>query len=1202
MHKYDLRHQSFASWARLRVIWLNSQRFSLSRMVLLYFILPRSMGSSWDSLIMAEVQRRALVIGSQCDSFGESMRLSFLPDLAIELYEVMTDPRLGACEPGLPDRSAGGLLLDPTHDQVLDALEEAFIQANSVDQQADGTGSTLFVALLGHGMAVGEDFYFLSKNSAGQGRTRGDVHLSQELKQLLRDSADLSGLIVWLDTCHSGVAAQQGATEWAQTGLGKNVRRYELLSAADDNPAYGGDFTRALIGALRRGIPTAGDTIDANALRGPLQKGTPAQRPQRVTVDGGGWAQDGDKGLWLGYNRAFANDADDIASVAVHARISELIECLQPTDTLDALVSTAQGHQCVVLTGARGSGKSTLSAALAQPAEAGGHVPDGFVHAIAFARSTSTMETLTNALAGQLRVTVDGFARAVNEFDGRLDAAERRGLPALDRRVLGPLRMLTLEHPIRLVIDALDELPQATQHIVRTAITAAHTSDGGSPDIAGVSFVLTARPGAPVPPGAHVLPVEEPGDDVLGAYLRRRGVAEEHLPMLVEKTGGNWLHAYLLSEQAVRPGFAPGRLPSEVSPSLIELYEAELLAAGADDPDRWESQLRPVLAVCAAAGVGPVMPLQLAVAAAGRLGGPSTSTRFRDSLVRLSGLTVRSRPGLPEERVGIFHLSLTEDYLLRPDLNIRFAIDAREAHLAIVAALRELAPVDQHDPNDPLDGYAMYAEPDHLLAGGKVDDVIESLVGRPLRRAADERERWYRWAIQINEALGPQHSDTLTAREHLARWTGEAGDASAARDQYAELLPLYEQVWSPEHHDTLKVRGRLARWTGEAGDVSAARDQYAALVPLRERVLGPEDPSTLRGRCDHARWTGEAGDAGAARTQLATLVPLFERVLGAEHPDTLMVRGRLARWTGEAGDAGAARDQFAALVPLFERVSGPEHPETLRARGNFAYLSGEAGDAGAARDQYAALVPLRERVSGPKHPDTLVVRANLARWTGEAGDAGAARDQYAALLPLLEQVSGPEHPRTLTVRANLTRWTGEAGNAGAARTQLATLVPLFERVSGPEHPDTLMVRGSLARWTGEAGDAGTARDQYAALLPLRERVSGPKHPNTLRIRANLAHWTGEAGDAGTARDQFAALLPLLEQVSGPEHPRTLTVRANLAHWTGEAGDAGTARDQFAALLPLLEQVSGPEHPNPLMIRANLAHWAAKAGDPGADRA
>jgi len=64
--------------------------------------------------------------------------------------------------------------------------------------------------------------------------------------------------------------------------------------------------------------------------------------------------------------------------------------------------------------------------------------------------------------------------------------------------------------------------------------------------------------------------------------------------------------------------------------------------------------------------------------------------------------------------------------------------------------------------------------------------------------------------------LGPVHPDGLGNRHNLARWTGEAGDAAGARDQFAALLPVVERVLGPEHPDTLTTRNSLARWTGEA--------------------------------------------------------------------------------------------------------------------------------------------------------------------------------------------------------------------------------------------------------------------------------------------------------------------------------------------------------------------------------------------------
>ena len=68
----------------------------------------------------------------------------------------------------------------------------------------------------------------------------------------------------------------------------------------------------------------------------------------------------------------------------------------------------------------------------------------------------------------------------------------------------------------------------------------------------------------------------------------------------------------------------------------------------------------------------------------------------------------------------------------------------------------------------------------------------------------------------MDQVLGPEQPYTLTIRASLARWTGEAGDAAGARDQYAALLPLRERVSGPEHPDTLTARNNLACWTSKA--------------------------------------------------------------------------------------------------------------------------------------------------------------------------------------------------------------------------------------------------------------------------------------------------------------------------------------------------------------------------------------------------
>ena len=137
----------------------------------------------------------------------------------------------------------------------------------------------------------------------------------------------------------------------------------------------------------------------------------------------------------------------------------------------------------------------------------------------------------------------------------------------------------------------------------------------------------------------------------------------------------------------------------------------------------------------------------------------------------------------------------------------------------------------------------------------------------------------------------------------IARCLGFGGSYPAARDLSQLIADAYTEdaAYGPEHPETLAARRNLAGWTGRAGDAAGARDQYAALLPLRERVLGPEHPDTLRTRGNLARMTGEAGDAAGARDQLAALLPMLERVLGPDDPNTRSVRDYLNYWTRRTG-------------------------------------------------------------------------------------------------------------------------------------------------------------------------------------------------------------------------------------------------------------------------------------------------------------
>ncbi|WP_370964826.1 tetratricopeptide repeat protein [Amycolatopsis sp. cg9] len=247
----------------------------------------------------------------------------------------------------------------------------------------------------------------------------------------------------------------------------------------------------------------------------------------------------------------------------------------------------------------------------------------------------------------------------------------------------------------------------------------------------------------------------------------------------------------------------------------------------------------------------------------------------------------------------------------------------------------------------------------------------------------EARDYFLRLHSTATERLGPDHPRTLTTRDNLARWRGEAGDPVGAVAAFEQLLTDRVRVLGPIHTHTMITRGNLAYWRGEAGDPAAAVATFEQLLTDHMRVLGPDHPHTLTTRNGLALFRGKAGDPAGSVAAFEQLLTDHMRVLGPDHPDTLTTRNNLALFRGEAGDPAGSVAAFEQLLTDHMRVLGPDHPDTLTTRNNLALFRGEAGDPAGSVAAFEQLLTDRVRVLGPDHPDTLTTRNNLAHWRNQ---------------------------------------------------------------------------------------------------------------------------------------------------------------------------------------------------------------------------
>jgi tetratricopeptide (TPR) repeat protein len=461
------------------------------------------------------------------------------------------------------------------------------------------------------------------------------------------------------------------------------------------------------------------------------------------------------------------------------------------------------------------------------------------------------------------------------------------------------------------------------------------------------------------------------------------------------------------------------------------------------------------------------------------------------------------------------------------------------------------------------------AQQGHLAAvcqavASLLDAQAEALVGSrdrlAIRDFPDQVTALRRSAAGLPGEAGELEEILLKLRSQALNHLNALGDSALQTIGVGEpLIEDCERVLGPDHSETLKSRNHLANAYRVAGRTAEAIALFEQVLAAVERVLGPDHPDTLTSRNDLAHAYQEAGRTAEAIALHEQTLAAFERVQGPDHPDTQSSRNNLAMAYQEAGRTAEAIPLHEQVLVASERVRGPDHSGTLTYRNNLAIAYRAAGRTAEAIALHEQTLADKERVLGPDHPSTLASRNNLANAYQDAGQAAEAIPLHQQTLAICERVLGPDHPNTLASRNNLANAYQEAGQAAEAIPLHEQTLADRERVLGPDHPNTLTSRNNLANAYAAAGRTAEAIALHEQTLADYARVLGPDHPHTLSSRNNLAKAYRTAGRTAEAIALHRQTLADRERVLGLDHPSTLTSQNNLADALQEAHRAGENR-------------------------------------------
>ncbi|MGW6706651.1 protein kinase domain-containing protein [Streptomyces sp. NPDC054956] len=307
---------------------------------------------------------------------------------------------------------------------------------------------------------------------------------------------------------------------------------------------------------------------------------------------------------------------------------------------------------------------------------------------------------------------------------------------------------------------------------------------------------------------------------------------------------------------------------------------------------------------------------------------------------------------------------------------------------------------------DPTGRAALDAGHARAFALSRAGRTEEALAG--YRAVAEGRAR----------VLGPDHADTLAARQEAAYETGLLGRHQEAYEGYRAVLAGRERTMGRSHPDTLRCRHNLACALGALGRFSEAHAVAAEVAADRAEALGAEHADTLLTRYEAAYALGRLERWEEALEGFRHIAAVRARVLGRDHPDTLAARYEAGIALGRTGRSDQALELFRELVRDRTRAYGAADPETLRARHVLGVNLGRLERWEEAVAEARQVGEARARALGAEHPDTLVSHRELAVGLGRLGRWDEALPVYRELSGIRERSLGDDHPDTVAAHAD----------------------------------------------------------------------------------------------------------------------------------------------------------------------------------------
>jgi non-specific serine/threonine protein kinase/serine/threonine-protein kinase len=395
-------------------------------------------------------------------------------------------------------------------------------------------------------------------------------------------------------------------------------------------------------------------------------------------------------------------------------------------------------------------------------------------------------------------------------------------------------------------------------------------------------------------------------------------------------------------------------------------------------------------------------------------------------------------------------------------------------------------------------------------------------------------------------------------------------------------LPLAERVvelrldaLGPDATDTLEARQQLYRLLVRQADYEAARAQLDEIMPR----LDPGDPDQLALRHNAydsmANLLVHVGENKKAVEMARENIERAERERGPHHADTVRAINTLGYVHALSGRIEEALEHFRASV---ERARGhfePHENSYYSARLNVGAALSYLGRSEEALEIQREVYDILAGHYGRRHDSTLKVMNNIASTLMDLERFDEATAMMRDILRLTREAWGPHSPLTLSSMHNLADLYLRTDRPQKALAEIEPVIEWRERLLGETHSDVLGARFLAAEAALAAEQPGHALAHLQPALDIRRVELDPGDPTlleTLRLAADIHQMAGNVQAETALRQQE---INQLANLDGAPSPDSLDSAIRLLELYQEQGETGRIEPLAGDIEGWLEE-GGPE--------------------------